>query len=107
MHLCHRSITIEPSQDAARSQLLGRSASLEHATGRRVERSTPQKCPSAESAGQNLPLLGEALRGVASKLAEIAEKNRFSRVRHGDCSSYSGKTPAVGVPGEEPAHRKE
>ncbi len=107
MHLCHPSMEIELQRGAGRSNDRGFLASLDEPSTPGRGRSTSRTCLPADSAGQNLPLLGDALRDVAAKLAEIAKKNRFSQVRHGACSSYSGKTPAVGVPGDEPGHRKE
>jgi len=107
MHLCPPSIERASRRTPAHRVSPGVVASSFEVVDASDETSTFRTCLPARHAGQNLPLLGEALRGVAEKLAEIAGKNRFSQVRHGACSSYSGKTPAVGVPGEHPGHWKE
>lgn len=107
MHLCHPSIERASRRASAHRLSFELEASVFEIVDASDDNATSRTCLPAKPAGQNLPLLGEALRDIAEKLAEIAEKNRFSQVRHGACSSYSGKTPAVGVPGEHPGHWKE
>ena len=107
MHLCHP-LAVNPSERGSSPRWTRELEDRIHGiSGVENGELAPWTCLPADSAGQNLPLLGDALREVAIKLHEIAGKNRFSKVRHGTCSSYSSKTPTVGVPGERPGHWKD
>lgn len=107
MHLCHPLLVNPSERDSSPLWTRDLEGRIHGISGVENGESAPRTCLPADSAGQNLPLLGDALQEVALKLHEIAGKNRFSKVRHGNCSSYSSKTPTVGVPGERPGHWKD